>query len=187
MYEEVEDVIPEEFEGISSGAIRWGIDDHNLEDLEDRAKEMDARGNDEKEYQSMIDMMRRTTDPNNLESFESFVEEFDEKWKNNKGYRSSLHNKLKFMSVDNGDVIAFDLTATGEPPVVYWDHETEEVTYLAPTFHDFIDHITRLKCIGNELCQYAPFLTDEGLDTDGEVGDKWRNWFQAFLISNLHS
>lgn len=36
MYEEVEDTIPEEFEEIGAGTIRWGIDEHNLEDLETR-------------------------------------------------------------------------------------------------------------------------------------------------------
>jgi hypothetical protein len=122
-----------------------------------------------------------------LENLEAFAQKLDARSMSGEQYRSSLHGKLKFMSVDNGDVIAFDLTATGEPPVVYWDHETEEVTYLAPTFHDFIDHITMLKCIGNELWQYAPFLTNEGLDAKGEVAKKWRNWFQAFLTSNLHS
>lgn len=145
MYEEVEEIIPEEFEGISTGVIRWGIDDHNLEDLT--------------EYATML----------------------DEKGKHDKNYRSSLHGKLKFMSIDNGDIIAFDLLADGEPPVVYWDHETEEVSYLAASFHIFINQITQLYCIGNESWQYAPFLTSKGLDTECENAKRWKNWFRAFV------
>lgn len=178
MYEEVEDTIPEEFEGIGAGTIRWGIDEHNLEDLETRANEMDARGNDEKEYLSAMNIIRRYTNSNDLEDSGKSVED---NWKNRETYRSSLHNKLKFMSVDNGDVIAFDLLTVGEPSVVYWDHETEKITYLAANFHEFIDQITELYCIGNESWQYGPFLTDKGIDAGGETAEKWRKWFQSFL------
>jgi hypothetical protein len=184
MYDEVEDTIPDEFEGIFSATIRWGLDERNLEDLEAWAKEMDTRGNDEAEYRATMDIIKRTIDPNNLDELEKFDREMESNWENKQEYRTSLHNKLKFMSVDNGDLIAFDLLADGEPPVVYWDHETEEVTYLAPSFHVFIDQITQLYCIGNESWQYAPFLTDEGLDAGGENAKKWREWFQAFLSGN---
>ncbi|MCH5585559.1 SMI1/KNR4 family protein [Shimazuella sp. AN120528] len=184
MYEEIEDMIPEEFEGISSGTIRWGIDDFNLKDLESRAAQMDARGNDYNEYQSAMDIIWRVTGSGNLDDHEKFVKEYEEEWKNRKWYRSSLHNKLQFMSVDNGDIIAFDLLAEGEPAVVYWDHETEEVTYLADSFHTFIDQITSLYCIGNESWQYGPFLTDEGIDAEGEAAEKWRKWFQFFVSRN---
>jgi hypothetical protein len=45
------------------------------------------------------------------EEFEKFANQSKEDRENSKPYYSSLHNKLRFMSVDIGDVIAFDLFA----------------------------------------------------------------------------
>lgn len=111
-----------------------------------------------------------------LEDLEELAEELDFE-----GYRSPLHGKLQFMHVANGDIIAFDMQVTGEPIVVYWDHETDELTYLADSFHSFIEKLNELHCVGNEIWRYEPFLTDKGLDTNSENAQNWKKWFSSFV------
>ncbi|MDQ0415892.1 hypothetical protein J2Z48_000050 [Croceifilum oryzae] len=99
-------------------------------------------------------------------------------------YRSPLHGKLQFMHVANGDIIAFDMQVMGEPSVVYWNHETDELIYLADSFHSFIERLNKLHCVGNEIWAYEPFLTDQGLDPNGHNAQSWRKWFSELVVNH---
>lgn len=91
-----------------------------------------------------------------------------------------LKNKLTFFQVGNGDYIAFDMSTDEEPPVVYWDHETDEVHPIAASFKKYLSKMTELYCIGAEIWQYEAFLGPKGVDTDSDLAERWKHWFDGF-------
>ncbi|MBP89732.1 MAG: SMI1/KNR4 family protein [Planctomycetaceae bacterium] len=96
-------------------------------------------------------------------------------------YDAVWHNKLGFMQVPNGDVIAFDLKGGDDPPVVYLSHEDGECHgyRLGDNFIDFVDRWTRIGCPGPEDWQMSPFLASpqSGFGTDSTNASEWRKWF----------
>jgi hypothetical protein len=88
------------------------------------------------------------------------------------------HNKLGFMTVPNGDVIAFDLAGGSDPPVVYLSHDDGEGHgyRLGDNFADFIDRWSSLGCPGPEDWQMMPFVESatSGLLPDCENAKQWR-------------
>lgn len=112
----------------------------------------------------------------NLEWLQYWREEYAEE-----GYASSLAGKLTFFPVGNGDYLALDLQYDGEPPVVYWDHETDEITLLASSFSEYLSKMTELGCIGAEMWQYECFLGSGGIETNSDAAQRWKAWFQSFL------
>ena len=111
-------------------------------------------------YQLWLDMPYNVGDPND-----------DPLW----------HDKLAFIEVGNGDIIAFDLKFMPDPPVVFLSHDDGEAhgVRLGDNFIDFMDRHTLLGCPGYEDVQMMPFLPDatSGLDAYGENARKWREWF----------
>ncbi len=93
-----------------------------------------------------------------------------------------LAGMLVFAQAGNGDMLALDMNqeAAGEPPVVYWEHETDEVRLIAPSFQEYVKRMTELSCIGSELWQYEAFLGPDGLDTNSEQAQQWKDWFATF-------
>lgn len=93
-----------------------------------------------------------------------------------------LAGMMVFGQAGNGDMLALDMNqeAAGEPPVVYWEHETDEVRLLAPSFQEYVKRMTELSCIGSELWQYEAFLGPDGLDTGSAQARRWKDWFATF-------
>jgi hypothetical protein len=95
-------------------------------------------------------------------------------------YDAVWHEKLGFASVGNGDVIAFDLRAEGQP-VVYLSHDDGEGhgQVMGGDFVSFIDQHSRVGCPGLEDWQWLPFCdsTFKGINGDGESARTWRQWF----------
>lgn len=105
----------------------------------------------------------------------------DELMEDGEDYGSTLRGKLEFSHAGNGDVYAFDMSVeSDEKPVIYWDHEEDEITYIANSFIDYLFKITELGCIGSEKWQFEYFLSDTGLDTTGPAAGMWKNWFESF-------
>jgi cell wall assembly regulator SMI1 len=95
-------------------------------------------------------------------------------------YDKVWHNKLAFMTVGNGDLIAFDLQKYPDyTPVVYLSHDGGEGHgyILGEDFKDFIDKWTRVGCTGPEDWQMIPFIADSvsGINPDSEHAIKWRD------------
>jgi hypothetical protein len=97
-----------------------------------------------------------------------------------KPYDKIWHNKLAFHAVDNGDMLAFDLSQ-GSFPVVYLSHDGDESHgyILGKNFEDFVDKWTQLGCPGTEDWQMLPFTHDSmsGLDPNCENARLWKKLF----------
>ena len=96
-------------------------------------------------------------------------------------YDAVWHNKLAFLHVSNGDLIALDLDKMPEAPVIYLSHDDGEGHgyILGSNFTDFIDRWSLLGCVGAEDWQMLPFISSStsGLEPNGENAQKWREWF----------
>ena len=66
------------------------------------------------------------------------------------------------------------LLRVDEKPVIYWDHEEDEINYIADSFIDYLFKISELGCIGSEKWQFEYFLSDTRLDTTGPVAGMWK-------------
>ncbi|MGV3719452.1 MAG: SMI1/KNR4 family protein [Actinomycetota bacterium] len=95
-------------------------------------------------------------------------------------YDRVWHQKLAFMEVGNGDLLALDLGQEGAP-VVYLSHDGGESHgyLLGRDFADFIDRWSLLGCPGAEDWQMAPFLSGPTsyLEVQGERAAQWRSVF----------
>jgi len=95
-------------------------------------------------------------------------------------YAWTMDNKFAFVSVPNGDFIAFDLFQAADSPVVYLSHEGYEGHgyRLGNNFIDFIDRWTMIGCPGSEGWRIIPFLpsSTSGIDSMGATAVQWRNW-----------
>lgn len=81
----------------------------------------------------------------------------------NDNYDKVWHNKLGFMNVGNGDVIAFDMKDYPQKaPVIYLSHDDGDYHgyYLGDDFIDFISKWSSLGCPGPEGWQVSPFIND---------------------------
>lgn len=97
-------------------------------------------------------------------------------------YDRVWHEKLAFMEVPNGDLLAVDLARPGAP-VVYLSHDdgAGHGYLLGRDFADFIDRWSTLGCPGPEDWQMLPFLG--GPTSLLEVtGTNARAWRQAFKL-----
>ena len=94
-------------------------------------------------------------------------------------YDAVWHGKFGLLSVRNGDCIAVDLQAPGEP-VVYLSHDDGDGhgMRLGHSAVDFIRRWTMLGCVGPEGWELAPFERDGILDPDSRAGREWRAWLR---------
>ncbi|MCY9660080.1 SMI1/KNR4 family protein [Paenibacillus chondroitinus] len=95
-------------------------------------------------------------------------------------YAINLKGKLTFFQVRNGDYLALDLSNDSNPPIVYWDHETDNVIPIAASFMEYLNKMTELSCIGAEIWQYEDFLGHHGIETKSEKAERWKKWFHTF-------
>lgn len=95
-------------------------------------------------------------------------------------YIRQVSRLLRFADSGNGDIYAFDMSAEeAEKPVVYWEHETGDIKYLADSFRDYLERIARLYFVGDEIWQMELFLESDGINPDNEYAVRWRAWFDA--------
>lgn len=89
-----------------------------------------------------------------------------------------------FAAVGDGDMLALDRQAAGEP-VVFLSHDagshdgsTIHGWQLGDTFIDYLDRHSRLGFVGPSEWQLEPFLTDplSGLRHDVGSAVEWRSW-----------
>ncbi len=96
-------------------------------------------------------------------------------------YDRVWHNKLPFIHVPNGDLIALDLNRLPTAPIVYLSHDDGEGHdfTLGNDFIDFVDRWTMLGCPGSEDWQMLPFITSPttGLEPHSTNASAWREWF----------
>ena len=122
-------------------------------------------------------------DFSNLEDLNELADNLAE---NENDYSCTLRDKLQFSRASNGDIYAFDMAVKGEEkPVVYWEHETDTVTYIADSFIVYLEKITQLNCIGSEIWQIQYFLNERGLDVSSPKTKRWREWFDSFSETSL--
>lgn len=103
------------------------------------------------------------------ECFPNDKDEYDKVW----------HNKFGFMSVGNGDVIAFDLEDNNDDPkVVYLSHDDGEGhgVVLGNNFIDYMERIIAVGCCGSEDWQMMPFIKNkyDGIITNCENANTYR-------------
>jgi hypothetical protein len=95
-------------------------------------------------------------------------------------YDRVWHDKLAIHEVGNGDLLALDLVAPGNP-LVYLSHDDGEGHgyALGSDFCDAMSRWTRLGCVGAEDWQWLPFVSgpSSGLIVDGDNARRWRDWF----------
>lgn len=97
-------------------------------------------------------------------------------------FREGLRDRLPFMNVGNGDVIAFDMRAgTSNCPIVYLSHENDANSHNRQLGDNFIDFITRwsyLGCPGPEFWLMQPFYAKRAkvLNEKGRAAERWRKW-----------
>lgn len=100
--------------------------------------------------------------------FSNVEDDYDKVW----------HNKLGFMTVGTGDVIAFDLSDSKEDKrVVYLSHDGCEShgVVLGETFADYFDSLLLIGGCGNEDWQMMPFINNlKGLDAYSENANTYR-------------
>jgi hypothetical protein len=91
-------------------------------------------------------------------------------------YGKHYYNKVPFISVLNGDLIAFDTNGQ----VVYLSHDDGPLhgEKLADNFIEFITLWSNLGCVGTESEQFAVFYDkdNEKLMSDGPKIDRWKKW-----------
>lgn len=96
-------------------------------------------------------------------------------------YDAVWHNKLAFMEVGNGDLLALDTAREDGSPVIYLSHDDGEGHgyRLGNDFEDFINRWSMLGCPGPEDWQMWPFFdsSQSGLQPMSKHADQWRQWF----------
>ena len=106
------------------------------------------------------------------ECFPNPNDEYDKVW----------YNKVPFLDVPNGDVIAFgDKTEFGNQ-VIYLSHEGDDFhgQILGENFIDFMNKWTQLGCVGTEDWQFEPFYDYEkkAMLSDKTILNRWIKWLE---------
>lgn len=94
-------------------------------------------------------------------------------------YDAVWYNKLGFMNVPNGDVIAFDMKESEiNPSVVYLSHDDGEGHgyILGKDFNTYLEQLLLVGACGNEDWQMLPFCLDaqSGIVSDCENAKEYR-------------
>lgn len=97
----------------------------------------------------------------------------------NDEYGGVYYDKVPFISVPNGDLIAFDKKIeNGQSEVIYLSHDEGELHghRLAKSFVEFISKWSNIGCVGTEEWQISPFYDFENMEiySEGEAVNKWR-------------
>lgn len=108
--------------------------------------------------------------------FNNIEDEYDKIW----------HNKLGFMTVGNGDVVAFDLDDKKEDKkVVYLSHDGSEShgIILGENFYEYFENLLLIGGCGNEDWQITPFISgSKGIDYKSENAILYRELISLKLM-----
>jgi hypothetical protein len=99
-------------------------------------------------------------------------------------YFPTWQNKFAIIQMDNGDYIAIDPIAEGQPVIYLSCMENEYTGYrLGDDFIDFMDKWSLLGCPGSEIDAHLPFISSptSGLEPFSENAKLWRDWFGVNL------
>lgn len=95
-------------------------------------------------------------------------------------YDGVWHNKLAFCEVGNGDYLAFDMSVSGDAPIVYLSHDNGKGHgyKMANNIIELLEHWSKIAFVGSEDWQWLPFTKkkDSGIISDSEIAKKFRNW-----------
>jgi hypothetical protein len=96
-------------------------------------------------------------------------------------YDRVWHNKVPFLDVATGDIIAFDTSKSlTNSPVIYLSHDGSNFHghRLGENFIDFITKWSNLGCVGTEDWQFEAFYNYEKMEllTDDPKIDRWKSW-----------
>lgn len=101
-------------------------------------------------------------------------------------YANELKDKIQFNEAGNGDIWALDVSEDKRGQVVYWDHETGEITYVAANFHEYLEKITDLKIVGSEIWPLEIFIEEEkGLNNYSEKAIEWKEVYHKLIHNSL--
>lgn len=93
-------------------------------------------------------------------------------------YDKIWNNKLGFMTVPNGDIIAFDLSDPNDDrKVIYLSHDDGEGhgIVLGEIFEEYFSNLLLIGGCGNEDWQMMPFIDKaKGLCADSQNADTYR-------------
>ena len=95
-------------------------------------------------------------------------------------YDRVWHQKLGFLEVGNGDMLAVDVAPASSGRVVYLSHDDGEGhgRCLGYDFADFVGRWSELGCPGAEDWQWLPFASDKGpIEPNGSRAREWRSIF----------
>jgi len=94
-------------------------------------------------------------------------------------YDAVWHGTFALLAVRNGDCIAVDLKAPGEP-VVYLSHDDGDGhgMRLGDSAVDFVRRWSMLGCPGPEDWELIEFMHGGILDPDSPAGFEWRAWLR---------
>jgi hypothetical protein len=105
----------------------------------------------------------------------------------NEIYDESLKGKLIFSHSGNEDLYLFDMEYPGEDkPVLYWEHEGGLTTLLAHSFAEYLEAMTALKCIGDEIWQFKYFIDNDGINPNSVIAKKWQALFNDITTIKLN-
>jgi len=98
----------------------------------------------------------------------------------NDEYGGIYYNKVPFISVPNGDLIAFQKEIkNGESEVIYLSHDDGQLhgKRLARNFVEFISKWSNIGCVGTEEWQMVPFYDFENneLSSNNEQVQLWKS------------
>ncbi len=91
--------------------------------------------------------------------------------------RAAFSGKLAFCLMANSDLLAIDLSAPGQEPVVYVEHQDDEMQgyRIAEDFQDFLTRWSALGCPGPEWWQWLHFVGEDGrLDPECANARLWK-------------
>lgn len=100
-------------------------------------------------------------------------------------FRDGLRNRLPFIDVGDGDLIAFDMRAGRmKCPVVYLSHENDPDLHeriLGESFTDFMTRWTLFGCPGPDLHCMEAFYDHRKmqLNDKGHNATRWRKWLET--------
>ena len=91
--------------------------------------------------------------------------------------KAAFSGKLGFCLMANSDLLAIDLSVPGREPIVYVEHQDDEMQgyRIAEDFQDFLIRWSALGCPGPEWWQWQYFAGDDGLiDPDCANARLWK-------------
>jgi hypothetical protein len=97
-------------------------------------------------------------------------------------WQRSWHNKVPFLEVSTGDLLAFDLSGgTARCPVVYLSHDGDTDVHgrrLGLDFTDFMTRWSNLGCPGPDFYLLEPLYDHRRrlLRDSGPAVDRWKAW-----------